>query len=166
MIKPGVERKLVDLHKIDYKRLKHSFNTGFFSDLNSKSLKPKRVQETNMYVVNKEYQEFYTHCKEFGGIDEFAKTTPFNRKQLYDFYTKFKSLSMLTIYNKDTRYVKKERKHLIHTRRTGGDTPKRTCIDKVNKFINDKLHARDIQDQIGIGRYEFKQGLKECRSYN
>ena len=62
---------------------------------------------------------FFNHCK---NIDEFAKTTPFNRMQLYDLYTKFKSLSMLTIYNKDTRYVKKEKKHLIMTKRTGGDS--------------------------------------------
>ena len=78
-----------------------------------------------MHLVNDKYKKFFKQCK---NIDEFAKGTPFNRRQLYDLYTKFKSLSMLTIYNKDTNYVKKEKNHLIHTRRTGGDTPKRSRI--------------------------------------
>ena len=40
------------------------------------------------------YSEFIKECNY--DIDAFAATTPFDRKQLYDLYTKFKALSKFT----------------------------------------------------------------------
>jgi len=45
------------------------------------------------------YTEFIKECNY--DIDAFAATTPFDRKQLYDLYTKFKALSKFTLQNQD-----------------------------------------------------------------
>jgi len=49
--------------------------------------------------VDKAYQAFAKECNH--DIDAFAATTPFNRQQLYDLYTKFKALSKFSLQNRD-----------------------------------------------------------------
>ena len=82
-----------------------------------------RVETDNQGLVDEEYAEFARHCK--GKMEEFVETTPFDRRQLYDLYTKFKALAKFSVSNRDKAYIRSAKQELKKKRRTGGDTPKR-----------------------------------------
>ena len=80
-----------ELNDKDLKRLKEVTKIGLFKTYNKDKLRNRNVTDN----VDKMYAEFIKECNY--DIDGFAATTPFDRKQLYDLYTKFKALSKFTL---------------------------------------------------------------------
>lgn len=96
MIKLNKDHKIPDyyakdLNSLEIKHLKQMTKCGLFKTYNKDTLRQKNVIKN----VDKVYSEFIKLCNY--DIDGYAATTPFNRKQLYDLYTKFKALSKFTL---------------------------------------------------------------------
>ena len=86
-------------------------------------------------IVDKKYLNLQEFC-DFD-IKKLEKTTPFNRQQLFDIYTKFKSLSKYSIMNREKKRQAQIKKDLIEKHQTGGDTPKLLFNEKADFFIKD-----------------------------
>lgn len=86
-------------------------------------------------IVDKKYLNLQEFC-DFD-LKKLEKSTPFNRQQLYDIYTKFKSLSKYSIMNREKKRQSQIKKCLINKHRTGGDTPKLLFNEKADFFIQD-----------------------------
>lgn len=57
--------------------------------------------------VDGKYTQFYEFCGR--QIDDYVETMPFDRIEIYDFYTKFKALSKLCVDNMRNRRNKREK---------------------------------------------------------
>lgn len=85
-------------------------------------------------------------------IEGLEKTTPFDRGQILDLYTKFKALCHLSALRGHKYEDKSHYKHL----------------DIVNNYL--KIKAKDDKSlkecSLGVNVFAFTQGLMECRIYN
>ena len=151
-----------DLNSRDIKHLKEMTKTGLFKAYNKDQLRRKNVARS----VDKVYAEFMKECNH--DIDKFAATTPFNRKQLYDLYTKFKALSKFTLQNRDLAREKELDEKMKMGQ--GGErlsTPKKASHKQTMcRYIDDKIVARRTETRVGVDKPSFMQGIKECRIYN
>ena len=77
-IKPDVHKKLAPLSRRNIKDIQGSFKHGFFGDYNARKVLPTKVQQSNVNLIDKQYKTLFKECG--ANIEEFSKTTPFNRK--------------------------------------------------------------------------------------
>lgn len=88
------------------KNMKDKLRVDLQKDMFMKYNKIESFRYDNYDSVDGTYNQFYEFCGR--NIDEYVETMPFNRVEIYDFYTKFKALSKLCVDNMRNRRVKRE----------------------------------------------------------